>query len=314
MEQTDKSHSSNKDVFAVGVGLCALDYICLIEKYPGPDEKRDALQFSRTGGGPVPSALCAISHFGEKSSFIGKCGNDPEGRIVASELKRFDVDIQAMIFDTYSRTPRAFIWVDSHTGQRTVVLDRTEIADLTEAELNQDIIKSCRYLLIDGRENKACIAAAKIAKQNGAEVILDAGSPRENIQELLPLVDYMVVSKNFAENFTHEDEPGKAAIKLQKLGFKTVVITLGADGVICAAEGKFFHQDAFKTEVVDTTGAGDVFHGAFIYGLGKNWDLPEVIEFSSAAAALKCQRIGGRQGIPAVDEVVQFIEESKGKL
>jgi len=165
MEQTDKSHSSNKDVFAVGVGLCALDYICLIEKYPGPDEKRDALQFSRTGGGPVPSALCAISHFGEKSSFIGKCGNDPEGRIVASELKRFDVDIQAMIFDTYSRTPRAFIWVDSHTGQRTVVLDRTEIADLTEAELNQDIIKSCRYLLINCRY--ALTAAYALAFQGG---------------------------------------------------------------------------------------------------------------------------------------------------
>jgi len=314
MVQTVKSNFSNKDFLAVGLGLCALDYISIVEKFPGPDEKHDALKFSRQGGGPVPTALCTISHFGEKAAFIGKCGKDPEGGKIRNELKHFGVDTSGMVLDIDSRTPRAFIWVDSKNGARTVVLDRTEIADLALDELSEDLLKSCRFLHIDGRENKASLAAARIAKASGAEIVLDAGSPRENIHELMPLVDYMIVSKDFAEQYTTEHDPGKAAMKLLGLGFKAVVITLGDNGAICAAENKFFHRDAFKVNVVDTTGAGDVFHGAFIYGLGKEWDLEEIVEFSCAAAAIKCSRIGGRQGIPTVDEVVQFLEESKGKL
>ena len=309
-----RSNSSNKDFLVVGVGLCALDYISIVEKFPGPDEKHDAMKFSRQGGGPIPTALCAISNFGEKAAFIGKCGKDHEGKLIEAELERFGVDTRGMVLDTYSRTPRAFIWVDSKTGARSVVLDRTEIADLTPKELDKELIASCRFLHIDGRESTASMYAAEIARENNAEVVLDAGSPRENIHELLPLVDYMVVSKTFAEKYTQEKDPGKAAMKLLGLGFKAVVITLGIKGVICAAEGVFFHQDAFKVNAVDTTGAGDVFHGAFIYGLGREWNLEEIVEFSSAAAAMKCSKIGGRHGIPTVDEIVQFIEESKGKL
>lgn len=314
MAQTGKSSSSDKEFLAVGVGLCALDYISIVEKFPGADEKHDAVHFSRQGGGPVPTALCTISHFGEKAAFIGKCGNDTEGKIIVTELDHFGVDTKGMILDTYSRTPRAFIWVESGTGARTVVLDRTEIENLAVKELDAKLLSSCRYLLIDGRESTASIEAAKTAKSNGAEVILDAGSPRENINELLPLVDHIVVSTTFAELFTDEQDPGKAAMKLLGLGFKSVVITLGHDGAIYAAEGGFFYQKAFKVDVVDTTGAGDVFHGAFIYGLGKGWDLPTVVEFSCAAASLKCKRIGGRQGIPSVDEVVQLVAVSKGEL
>jgi len=307
--------SSGKEYLAVGVGLCALDYICVVEKYPGPEQKIDARQFSRQGGGPVPTALCAISQLGEKTAFIGKCGGDPEGKIVKGELELFEVDTKAMVLDTYSRTPRAFIWVDAHDGSRTVVLDRTEISDLKPEELSPVLLKSCRYLLIDGRESVAALEAAKIANAANAEIVLDAGSPRENIHELLPLVDHMVVSRNFAEKFTSESEPGAASLKLLGLGFKSVVITLGALGSVCAAGGDFFQTDAFKIEKpVDTTGAGDVFHGAFIYGLGKGWDLPQTVEFASAAAAIKCTRIGGRQGIPTIDEVVQFMEERKGRL
>jgi ribokinase len=311
MEPMDKSLSVSKKYFAAGVGLCALDYICIVDKYPESDKKLDALQFCRNGGGPVPTALCTISTLGEKSAFIGKCGKDHEGKIIVQELESYGIKTQGIVYDNFNQTPQAFIWVDSKTGLRTVVLNRTKIDDLTENELNQDILKSCRYLLIDGRESKASIAAAKIAKNSGAEIIIDAGSLRENIHELLPLVDYMVVSKTFAEKFTLEKDPAKAVKKISELGFKAVVITLGNDGAICAADNELFYQDAFKTDIVDTTGAGDIFHGAFIYGLGKNWNLPKIVEFSAAAAAIKCQRIGGRQGIPTTDKVFQFIEESK---
>ena len=306
--------SDKKTWLAVGVGLCALDYICIVEKYPVPDQKIDALAFSRQGGGPVATALCALGHFGEHVSFIGKVGKDPEGKLIRSELERFGVSSGSMVFDPYSRTPRAFIWVDSRTGERTVVLDRTEITDLEPKELDTALLKSCRYLLLDAREAQASFHAAKIAKDSGAEVVLDVGSPRGNIEELLPMIDHLVVSRTFADKYTGIEEPGEASLKLLSKGFKTVVITLGKGGSVCATEGDFFQVDSYNIAVVDTTGAGDVFHGAYIYGLSKGWQLKEVVEFASAAAAMKCTRIGGRQGIPTVDEVVQFMEEKRGRL
>ncbi len=306
--------SANKKYLAVGVGLCALDYICIVDKFPVADQKLDACAFSRQGGGPVATALCTLGHFGAEVSFIGKVGNDPEGRLIASEMNRFNVETTSMVFDAYSRTPRAFIWVDKTTGARTVVLDRTEIADMAPEELDKNLLQSCRYIHLDGRETKASFHAAKIAKDAGAEVVLDVGSPREGINELLPLVDHLVVSKSFSDKFTDNEEPGQAAMKFLGMGFKTVVITLGSYGSVCATEGDFFQTDAFDIEVLDTTGAGDVFHGAYIYGLSKGWDLKEVVEFASAAAAMKCVRIGGRQGIPTVDEVVQFMEVKRGRL
>lgn len=245
--------------------------------------------------------------FGEKTAFIGKCGDDPEGKIIKSELERFGVDTKAMVFDSHCGSPQAFIWVDSRSGARSVVLDRTKMSDLQLEELSSNIFQSCRYLLIDGRESIASLAAAKMAKRGGAEVVLDAGSPRKNIQQLLPFVNHLVVSKNFAYELTKKQEPKKASMKLLELGFKSVVITLGSDGAICATDSGFFNQEAFEVDVVDTTGAGDVFHGAFIYGLGRGWDMQKVVRFSCATAALKCKRIGGRLGIPTVDEVMRFL-------
>jgi sulfofructose kinase len=315
MPPTARSKSSKVKPFLVtGIGLCTLDYICIVDKFPGPDQKIDARLFSRQGGGPVSTALCAIANFGEKTSFIGKVGNDPEGTIIRDEMTQFGVDTSAIVFDAYSRTPRAFIWVDSDTGARTVVLDRTEIADLDPAELNIKLLQSCNYLLLDGREAKASFHAAKIARDAGAEIVLDVGSVRGNIGELTPLVDHLVVSRKFAEEFTGQEEPGKAVTQLLGMGFETVAVTLGNQGCVYGAEGEFGQMDAFDVETVDTTGAGDVFHGAYIYGLAKDWDLKDIVEFASAAAAMKCVRIGGRKGIPKVDEVVQFMEVKKGRL
>ncbi len=307
MVQTVRSNSLNKKYLAVGVGLCALDYICIIKKFPHPDEKHNAEVFSRQGGGPVPTALCVLGNFGEKTTFIGKCGNDSEGKIIENELNRFGVDTRGMVFDDHCHSPQAFIWVDSKSGARSVVLNRTDTPDLQPEELNKNMLQSCRYLLIDGREIEASLAAAKIAKLSGAEIILDAGSLRKNIHELLPLVDHLVVSKNFADKFTEESKQEKAALNLLKNGFKSVVITLGVDGAVCATDNGFFHQEAFVVDVVDTTGAGDVFHGAFIYGLGRGWDMQKVVRFSCATAALKCRYIGGRTGIPSLDDVVRFL-------
>ena len=300
--------SSNKPLI-IGLGLCALDYSFAVDRYPRLDEKIDAVSFSRQGGGPVSTALCALAKFGVKSAFIGKCGADADGQTIKQDLKRFGVDTKRLILDNDSRTPRAFIIIDKETGKRTVILDRTETSALSPDELDMNFIKKADYLLIDGRDAESSVTAAALVKKAGGEVIIDAGSPRKNIGDLLAYVDHLVASNRFSLDFTQEVDPGKAALKLAHMGFKSVVITSGHQGCIGATpDGFLYQQDAFNVEVVDTTGAGDVFHGGYIYGLTQGWELPRILEFASAAAALKCTRIGGRRGIPELDEVNQLVE------
>ncbi len=302
------ARSSSIRPICIGLGLCALDYIFQVESYPKLDDKIDALDFSCQGGGPVPTALCALSKFGVTTSFIGKCGSDHDGKLIAEELVKFGVGIEGLLIDGNTRTPRAFIVVERKSGKRTVILDRTETAAIMPDQINIDLIKSAKYLLIDGREAATARAAAIVCKNSGGEVVLDAGSPRKDIDTILPYVDHLVVSERFSSDFTKESDNEKAILMLAIRGFKSVVITSGPDGCVAAnLKGEIFRQKAFEVEVVDTTGAGDVFHGAYIYGLIKNWELPKILKFASATAALKCQWLGGRNGIPELKAVESFL-------
>jgi ribokinase len=289
-----------------------MDYTFVVDPYPPLDDKADALSFSRQGGGPVPNALCALSRFGVSCGFIGKCGNDPDGQSIREELESFGVNASRLVLDPNSRTPRAFILVEKKSGKRTVVLDRTQSSALAPEEIDPVLLQGIRFLLIDGREPDSMLTAAILVKKFGGEVILDAGSPRKGIRDLLPHVDHLVVSHRFSEDFAQEADPGQAALKLAWMGFRSVVITSGRRGCVAAnPDGELFEQDAFKVDVIDTTGAGDIFHGGFVYGLDKAWELPKIIEYASAAAALKCTRLGGRHGIPELNEVLGFIESQK---
>jgi len=299
--------SSSKKFICAGLGLCAMDYSFLVKAYPAPDDKIDAVSFSKQGGGPVATALCTLGKFGVSSVFIGKCGDDSDGRDLKYELERFGVCTDSLILDKSSSSAKAFIIVDQKTGKRTVILNRNDTSPLSPDELDINLIESSKYLLLDGRESEASVAAAKIARNSEVEVILDAGSPRKEIDKLLPLVDHLVASHRFSFDYLNEIDPARAALKLTQLGFRNVVITSGADGCVGAnSEGEVFRQGIFSVDVVDTTGAGDVFHGAFIYGLHKNWELREILKFSSAAAALKCKGLGGR-AIPELSEVENLI-------
>jgi ribokinase len=306
------ARSGSSRLICVGLGLCALDYTFQVYNYPALDDKIEATAFSRQGGGPVPTALCALSRLGVPVAFIGKCGRDTEGKTLRDELRRFGVNTSGLILDPDSRTPKAFVIVAKDNGKRTVILDRSETSALSADEFKFDLIKKAKFLLIDGRELETSQTAAMLMQKSGGEVILDAGSPRKNIGDILPYVDHLVVSNRFSIDFTQEEDPGNAALKLAHMGFKSVVITSGSKGCIGAtADGLFSQQEAFDVDVVDTTGAGDVFHGGFIYGLIQGWDLPELLRFASATAAIKCTRLGGRRGIPDLGEVESFLQNNE---
>jgi len=309
------------DFDCLGFGICALDYLSILDPYPGLDEKVDVLASSVQGGGPVPTAMATMAKLGAEVAFVGKIGDDYEGMVIQSELEKFGVDVDYLLIDENVKSLKAFIWVDKNSGKRTVALDKTRMRPVKPKEIFFLKDVSFEYLHLDGRDKEANIFLAKKAKKDGSEVILDLGSLRGNLEELFPLVDYLVVSKKFAYDYTHLEDLSQACLELKKIGFKCVVITLSEKGCVWTDSLKVNYFPGFKLEMVDTTGAGDVFHGAFIFGLLKKWKsengsvgMEKIIEFASACAALKCRKLGGREGIPTLKEVKDFLKRGENSL
>jgi len=292
----------------VGIGLCAVDYVCLLSHYPKLDEKMDIERFSFQGGGPVPTALVTLARLGAKTSYIGVIGDDHNGKFLLHQYEKEGIDISAVIVDKNSATNQAFIWIDKKSGKKSITLNNNFRSTLLPSEISTRHITSTRFLHIDGRETEATFAALKWAKQAGVEVVLDAGSPRNNMEQILVQVEYPVVSEHFCHAYLKTKNYETGLKKLLKFGAKAAVVTCGENGCYGADSSGIIYQPAFKVDIVDTTGAGDVFHGAFIFGLLQDWPLDKILKFASATAALKCTQLGGQLGIPGLKRVNEFLK------
>jgi len=293
----------------VGVGYSAVDYFGIVDKYPPPaDIKMPMNQFTRQGGGPVATALVALSRLGASVAFAGKMGDDEFGRFMMEELKKENVDIDQVVIEPGPLSQFAFIIVDQSTGSRTILWSQSDVSPLQPSEMDRDFITSARILHLDGLQMEAGIQAAHWAKEAGMTVVLDGDTIRPGIEELISLTDVLIASCNFAIQFTGKDSAEAAIHEMNALGPKIVGVTLGEKGCLIYDQEKIIQLPAFHVDVVDTTGAGDVFHGAFIYGLLEEWPLDKMAEFANAVAAMKCRKLGGRAGIPSLDEVMSFIK------
>jgi sugar/nucleoside kinase (ribokinase family) len=295
----------------IGIGLCALDFLNLLPHYPDSNEKINITESRIQGGGPVPTAMYALSRYGWKTAFIGCVGQDWSGDIILSGLKQGGVDVSRAVRDTDSRTAHAFISVDQRNGNRTVSLDRTHIRDLKTSEVPLDWLKSSRILLCDGRETEATLCALDAARAAGSATVFDASSRRERMDEILSRMDYPIVSKDFLPSALNTADPIEGLDKLLKYGAKAAIVTIGEQGCIWrTSDGQSGMEPGYVVEVVDTTGAGDLFHAGVIHGLLSGWNIDRCCRFGCAAAALKCQALGGQPGVVSVMEVLQFMENT----
>jgi len=293
---------SNIDLF--GFGHCCADYLALLSPFPEKGKKGDVVQSLIVGGGPVPTACQTIAKWGKLVRFVGKVGDDPDGRMVALGLEEEGVDVSGMLVDPDVKTARAYIWIDPSDGSRTVALDASRFRFPDESELDVRLPTACKVFLADGRAVEATIKALHLARQAGVLTILDAGAARPRFREMLALTDYAVVSRDVADTFALGASPEQLARLLVEAGSKVAVVTIGERGAIYyGAEGEGFVPGIEITNVVDTTGAGDVFHGGFIYGLLEGWDIERRIRFANIAAALSTRKLSGRFGIPMRSEV-----------
>ncbi len=296
-----------KSFDCIGFGICAADYLCLVQKYPKLDEKTEATEFSKQGGGPCATAMVTLARLGFKPAFIGKVGADSDGDFIVENFLSQKVDITSIIRSKKMPTNKAFIWIDGQSGKKSIVLDSHKYEKVAPEEINLEFVDHASYVLIDGRDTEATWKLIDWAQSKQIPIVLDAGSPRQDMENLLRNVDYPIVSHSFCHKYFGTDDYFEVIMKLLDYGAVAAVVTVGELGCYGGDKHGVHFQRAPEVQVVDTTGAGDVFHGAFIAGLLRGMSLQENLRFSNAVAAIKCQYLGGQKGIPDQETVSRFM-------
>jgi len=296
------------DVF--GFGHCCIDYLAILDPFPEKGMKGEVVESLLITGGPVPIALSTAAAFGCSTRFFGKVGNDDDGHQIIQELREDGIDVSAMILDRNGNTARAYIWIDRSDGSRTIALDYRKTNWISAEDVDPELIEECRLFLCDNRSAEATLKALKYAKDAGAITMIDAGSVRPRFSEMLNMVDYTIVSQDLRNSLLKDIDASETAEMLVKMGTGTAVVTCGSKGSVYCDGSETVHIPGFNVDVVDTTGAGDVFHGAFIYGLLENWDLSKTVRFANAAASLSCRKLSGRMGIPSLHEIEELIDDA----
>ncbi len=298
-----------KRLDCLGLGIAPVDVLYQVERFPKPGCKIDALSLTIQGGGPIPTAMAALGRLGMKAGLIAAVGKDIFGDFVKDELDKFGVDTSYLIRKA-KPTAVAAGWYEKGSGRRTIILDLKTRINPGDIRLNR--LPDCRAVHLDGRDVAVCLKLARWAKEKAIPVVFDVGSLRNDVSPIFPLVDHLVCAADFAMPFTGTTSLRKAVERLASLCPGTIVITCGSKGALGFSRiDGWVRQKAFRVRTVDTTGAGDVYHGAYIYGLLSGGELACRMELASAAAALKCTKPGGRSGIPTKIELKRFLSRKR---
>lgn len=295
----------------VGSGQSSVDHLCVVNRHPRLDGKQALLRYEVQPGGQIPTALVALQRWGISTAYVGTFADDPGGILVRSALAWEGVDLRGSTTRRNTRQPVSVILVDRSTGERSVLSEpapsKFELPPVPESLLTQ-----AEILLLDATDMNHATHAAGAAKSLGVKVVLDIDRPQPGIEELLRLTDVLVASRDFFLLFTGEERMERALRKTARLGPWFVGATLGVGGATAVIRDRTIFVPAHRVLPVDTTGAGDVFHAGCIYGLLWNWPPERTLRFAAVSAALKCRSLGGRPGIPRIEEVETLAERQPG--
>jgi len=284
------------------VGLNATDTLIPLPHYPALGSKVEFRSANILPGGQVASAVMACQRWGLRTRYVGKIGDDQAAEIHRREFAVAGVETH-LFTAAGCASQQAFILVDD-AGERTVLWKRDGRLTLRAEELKREWIVDAGALHVDGHDTDAAKAAAQWARTAGVPVVADLDDVYPGVEGLLPSIDYLITSRDIPGRLTGEQDLHQSLREVQKqYGCRLAAATLGHEGVLAWDGAQFHYAAAFRVEPVDTTGAGDIFHAGFIYGLVQGWALPRQLEFACAAAALNCQAIGARGGIRTVEAI-----------
>jgi sulfofructose kinase len=292
----------------VGVGLNATDTLILVSKFPAYAGKAAFTEEVVSPGGQVASALATAAKLGLRTKYIGSVGDDDRGRIQMDSLRSTGMNLDDVEIRKGCPNQSAYIVIDQSTGERTIFWHRPDCLRIDPSRITTEKIACARMLHIDGHDTPAVEHAACIARESGVPVSVDVDTIYPGFDRVLPSVDYLVASTEFPERWTAEPDHFHALEIIQnEYGMRVAAMTLGSHGALARAEGRFVYSPAFVVDTVDTTGAGDVFHGALCYSVLEGLALPDALNFANAMAALNCTKLGARGGIASAEEARRLI-------
>jgi sugar/nucleoside kinase (ribokinase family) len=286
----------------VGVGLNATDTLIPLPTYPARGSKVEYSHVTVMPGGQTATTVVACQRWGMSTRYVGKLGGDDAGRLHRETFLREGVEAQ-LVTCREGASPQSLILVDEG-GERTVLCRRDERLILKPEDLEREWVLNARALHIDGYDTAAATLAAGWARAAGIPVIADLDETYPGIDELIQNIDYLIVSRDFPCRLMKDGNLESALRRMQiRYGCQLTAATLGQDGVVAWNGKDFLYRRAYRVPVVDTTGAGDIFHAGFIYGLYQGWPLERQLDFACAAAALNCTGVGARGGIESVEAI-----------
>jgi len=295
-------------ITALGIGLSIWDTLIALDGYPEEDGKLPIAEITAQGGGPTATALVTMARMGLSAGYMGALGDDEPGDNMAAEFERYGVDTRFLARVPGAPSPVAFVLVNRIAKTRTILHHTCGMPGFALTDKHIEALRTCRLLHLEGR-GEIDIQAAQIVRDAGGIVSLDAGTMRSVTERAMALTDLITMSESFLMKFTGIENPEDALAEVdRRFSPKVCAVTQGASGGLWRQGGVTARYPAFPVDAIDTTGAGDVFHGAFAYGFLQGWPVGRICRFASAAAAIKCTRAGGRAGIPALHEVDAFMK------
>ena len=292
----------------IGIGVACLDQLILWEDMTAPVREARIAACDMQGGGMTATAMVTVARLGGEAEFWGAVGDDWVADRILKGLEDERVDTSQVRRIDGKTSPFMVVCVDRPTGQRHF-FHWTGLCDAQSPLGSLERLQDAACLLTDLTRPETDLAAAREARRLGVPVVADVEGMSERARPVLAHVDYAIADEGCLRDLDAGADPRKACEAIRAMGPAQVVITLGERGLVFLDGERFGRMDAFDIETVDTTGAGDVFHGAFCYGLTQGLAMDANLAFASAAAALKCRRLGGRAGIPCRDDVVRFLKD-----
>jgi sugar/nucleoside kinase (ribokinase family) len=290
--------------------LNAVDHLIVVPEYPAFDTKVRLLEHKQSAGGQTASTMVALRRLGLKTAYAGRFGSDSEGRFGLKSLVDEGVNCDFAEVVEGAKNQIAFITIDARSGERTIVWDRDDRLAYKPEEAPAEFGERGRVLHLDAHDPPACVRVATAAKSSGTIVSADIDNVYEGLPELLPLIDILIGSKEFPRRVTGVADERAALVQLhERFGCAIAGMTIGAAGAVVYCEGKFIESPGFAAPggCRDTTGAGDAFHGGFLYGLLTGEDLETSLKLGNAVAAIKCSALGARTALPTAPELTNFL-------
>jgi sulfofructose kinase len=290
----------------VGVGLNASDTLIRLPHYPALGSKVEFRSADALPGGQVASAVAACQQWGLRTRYVGKVGDDDAARIHRAEFDRLGIEAH-LLTATGCASQQAVILVDD-AGERTVLWKRDNRLTLRPEEIRREWVTEARALHVDGHDTAAAVRAAGWARSAGIPVIADLDDLYPGVEALLENIDYLITSRDIPGRLVGNQDLRKSLPAVRdRFGCRLTAATLGQEGVLAWDGYDFHYAPAFRIQPLDTTGAGDIFHAGFIYGLLQGWTLPRQLDFACAAAALNCTASGARGGIQPVENIERLM-------